>query len=82
MKMLKDTEDKEQRAWFFEESIQRGQPVVLENAYIISNESEKLVFLYDYATYEVVGCMVQNHTGIAYIHIDGDKISKVSIKRD
>ena len=82
MKMIKDTNAKEERAWFFEESIQTGQPVVLKNAYIISNEGEKLNFLYDYKTYEVEGCMAQEHTGIADIHIDGEKISKVSIKPD
>lgn len=82
MKMIKDTDEKEQRVWFFEESIQTGQPVVLKNAYIISNEGEKLNFLYDYKTYEVEGCMAQKHTGIADIHIDGEKISKVSIKPD
>ena len=82
MKMIKDTEKNEQRVWFFEESIQTGKPVVLKNAYIISNEGNKLNFLYDYKTYEVEGCMTQQHTGIADIHIDGEKISKVSIKPD
>ena len=82
MKMLKDTAETEARAWFFEESIQTGQTVVLKNAYIISNEGEKLKFLYDYKTYEVEGSMSQTHTGIADIHIDGEKISKVSIKPD
>ena len=82
MKMIKDTEKKEQRVWFFEESIQTGKPVVLKNAYIISNEGNKLNFLYDYKTYEVEGCMTQQHTGIADIHVDGEKISKVSIKPD
>ena len=82
MKMLKDTAETETRAWFFEESIQTGQTVVLKNAYIISNEGEKLKFLYDYKTYEVEGSMSQTHTGIADIHIDGEKISKVSIKPD
>jgi stage II sporulation protein D len=82
MKMLKDTAETEARAWFFEESIQTGQTIVLKNAYIISNEGEKLKFLYDYKTYEVEGSMSQTHTGIADIHIDGEKISKVSIKPD
>lgn len=82
MKMLKDTEENEARAWFFEEAIQTGQPVILRNAYIVSNEGERLTFVYDYKTYEVKGAMVQKYTGIADIHIDGEKISKVLIKPD
>ena len=81
-KLVKDTSGEEQRAWFFEESIQTGQPVILKNAYIISNSEEKMTFLYDYKTYEVDGCMVQEYTGIGDIHIDGEKISKVAIKPD
>lgn len=79
-KIVKDTGGKEQRAWFFEESIQTGQPVVLKNAYIISNTDDKLTFLYDYKTYEVAGCMKEEYQGIGDIHIDGEKVSKISIK--
>jgi len=80
--MVKDTSGKEQRAWFFEESIKTGQPIVLENAYIISNEGEKLTFLYDYKTYEVDGQMSQAYEGVADIHIDGERVAKISIKPD
>lgn len=80
--LIKGTNGEEKRAWFFEESIQTGQPVVLQNAYIISNEKNKLTFLYDYKTYEVKGTLSQNYSGIGDIHIDGEKISKVSIKPD
>lgn len=79
-KIVKDTGGKEQRAWFFEESIQTGQPVVLKNAYIISNTDDKLTFLYDYKTYEVAGCMKEEYQGIGDIHIDGEKVAKISIK--
>lgn len=82
VKMVKDTSGEEQRAWFFEESIQTGQPLVLENAYIISNEGDKLTFLYDYKTYEVEGRMSQEYAGVGDIHIDGEKVAKVSIKPD
>lgn len=81
-KMVKDTSGEEQRLWFFEESIKTGQPIVLENAYIISNAGEKLTFLYDYKTYEVEGQMSQEYDGIADIHIDGEHVSKISIKPD
>ena len=80
--LIKDTSGKETRLWFFEESVQTGQPVVLKNAYIISNHNDKLTFLYDYKTYEVDGNLSQNYTGVADIHIDGEKIVKVSAKPD
>ncbi len=81
-KMLKDTRGKETRAWFFEESIQTGQPVVLNNSYIISNTDGKIKFLYDYKTYEVKGKMSQEYQGIGDIHINGEKVSRISIKPD
>lgn len=81
-KLVTDTNAKEQRAWFFEESIQTGQPVILRNAYIISNTEDKMTFLYDYKTYEVDGCMVQEYSGIGDIHIDGERVAKVAIKPD
>lgn len=80
--MVKDTDGEEKRAWFFEESVQTGQPVVLKNAYIISTEEGKLKFLYDYKTYEVDGQMTEDYTGIGDIHIDGEKVSKVYVKPD
>jgi len=83
IKMIKDTpKNQEERAWFFEESIQTGQPVILKNAYIISNEEGRMKFLYDYKTYDVEGVMSQEYTGISDIHINGEKVSKVSIKPD
>ena len=80
--LVKDTNGKEHRLWFFEESIQTGQPVVLKNAYIISNIDGKMTFLYDYKTYEVAGCMSQEYTGMGDIHVNGEKVTKVSIKPD
>lgn len=80
VKMITGANGKTEREWFFQESLQTGQPVVLKNAYIISNEEDTLVFLYDYKTYEVDGVMTQAYTGIGDIHIDGAKVSKVAIK--
>ena len=84
MKMIKNTNDniETERAWFFEESIQTGHPVILQNAYIISNDKKKISFLYDYKTYEVEGLLKEEYKGIADIHIDGNKIAKISIKQD
>ena len=80
MKLVKNTNGTVAREWFFEESIQTGQPVVLSNAYIISNEENIMKFLYDYKTYEVKGVMAEEYSGIADIHIDGEKVSKIAIK--
>lgn len=82
IRMVKETNIKEHRAWFFEESIQTGQPVILKNAYIISNKDNKLEFLYDYKTYEVEGALEKEYIGICDIHVYKDKISKVSMKPD
>ena len=80
MNLIQSANGKEKLAWFFEESIQSGQPVILRNAYIISNTEEKLTFLYDYKTYEVDGVLAQEYTGIGDIHVNGKKISKIAIK--
>ena len=82
MNLMQNTEENEQRAWFFEESIQTGQPVVLKNAYIISNKKDKMIFLYDYNIYEVDGVMIEEYVGIADIHINGEKVDKIAIKPD
>ena len=80
VKTVKGTNGEIAREWFFEESIKTGQPVVLKNAYIISNENEKLSFLYDYKSYEVEGQLEEGYKGMADIHIDGDKVVKVAVK--
>ena len=78
--LVNETVGESSRHWFFEESIQTGQTVVLKNAYIISNENNELKFLYDYKTYEVEGTLAQECSGIADIHINGEKISKIRVK--
>lgn len=80
VKMIIGANGNVEREWFFQESLQTGQPVVLRNAYIISNDEDKLVFLYDYKTYEVDGVMSKAYSGVADIHIDGIKVAKVAIK--
>lgn len=82
LKMFKNTDEENSKLWFFEESIQTGQPVVLENAYIISCKENKLTFLYDYKTYEVEGNLAEEYSGIGDIHIEGEEIIKISIKPD
>lgn len=76
---LSETEDK---YWFFQQSEETGQPVYLQNVYIVSNEKNTLRFLYDYTIYEVKGVLKQEFTGIADIQIEGEKITKVRVKPD
>lgn len=68
------------RYWFFQQSLETGQPVTLENAYIISNEQNCLKFLYDYTVYEIKGTLEQEFSGVADIQIKGEKIVKISLK--
>lgn len=80
--MLKKSNVESKRAWFFEESLQTGQTVILKNAYITSNDGGKISFLYDYHSYEVPGVTSKNYIGLGDIHINGEKIEKISAKPD
>ena len=81
-KLVKDTNGADTREWFFQQSMSTGQPVILKNAYIISNQENKLSFLYDYKTYEVDGVLAEEYTGVADICVDGERISKIQTKPD
>lgn len=81
-KMIRETNNRIEENWFFSESIRTGQPVVLTDAFILSNENGVLQFIYDYKTYEVKGNLEENFFGVANILVDGKDISKVSIKPD
>ena len=54
-KMIRETNNRIEQNWFFAESVRTGQPVVLLDAFILSNEEGVLKFIYDYQTYEVEG---------------------------
>lgn len=81
-KLMKDANGEEGRYWFFEESIATGQPVVLEDAFLVSTTESELTFLYDYMTYVVEGTLEEPYFGVVNISIEGDKIGKISIKPD
>ena len=81
-KLIKETNNRISQNWFFEESIRTGQPILLTNAFILSNESGVLRFVYDYTTYEIDGTLEESYFGVANILVDGDDITKVSIKPD
>lgn len=78
--LIDDADGEEGKYWFFEESIQTGKPVELENAYVYSNASGQFEFLYDNITYTIDGKLAQEFSGVADIVVEGDKIAKVRIK--
>lgn len=81
-KLMKEANGEEGRYWFFEESVSSGQPIVLEDAFIVSTTEGKLSFIHDYTTYVIEGNLESSYSGIANITIEGEKISRISIKPD
>lgn len=81
-KLIKETNNRIETHWFFAESVRTGQPVVLTDAYILSNDNGVLKFIYDYTTYEVEGNLAEPYLGVANILVEGADITKVSIKPD
>ena len=81
-KLIKETNNRIEQNWFFAESVRTGQPVVLTDAFILSNDEGVLRFIYDYTTYEVEGKLAESYFGVANILVEGADITKVSIKPD
>lgn len=80
MNLVANANSQTEDYWFFQESRETGAPIVLENAYILSNDDGYLEFMYDFCTYIVEGNLEEEFQGVANITIDGDKVSKISIK--
>lgn len=80
--ILTDADGKEDKYWFFEESLQTGKQIELDNAYVYSNSDGQLEFMYDNITYEIEGFLEKAYTGIADVVIDGDRVAKVRIKEN
>ena len=80
--LFDETDGKEGKYWFYEESLQTGKTVELENAYVYSNSNGQLEFLYDNITYTIEGKLEEDFAGVADIVVEGDKIAKVRIKPD
>lgn len=59
-----------------------GTDMVYENAYIVSNESNRLIFICDGQLYRAKGTMEEQYTGVADIKIHDSKIEKVQVKPD
>ena len=55
-----------------------GTDMVYENAYIVSNESNRLIFICDGQLYRAKGTMEEQYTGVADIKIHDSKIEKVA----
>lgn len=81
-KMMKTANANVDSYWFYEESISTGQPVVLEDVFIVSSTDENFSFLYDKITYEVKGSLPEPYFGVANITIEGDAVTKIGIKPD
>lgn len=81
-KLMKDTNGAEGRYWFYEESISTGQPLVLEDVFITSVTDGQFSFLYDHTSYDVEGNLEEPYFGVANITIEGEKITKISVKPD
>lgn len=85
-KLMKETSVKQKQtqkeAWFFQQSIESEKPVVLENAFILSTNENKLTFLHKNETYSIEGNLSEEIYGIADIVIDGIKVSKIRFKPD
>lgn len=81
-KLLKEAGAKEKEYWFFRESVEKGQPVALENAYILSSENGQIEFIYDLQNYTVKGKLSEDYRGVADIYVSGEKITKVHVNKE
>lgn len=81
-RLMKTANANADRYWFYEEAVSTGQPVVLEDAFILSVGEESFSFLYDHMTYELEGSLAESYFGVANITIEGETITKISMKPD
>ena len=56
--------------------------MVYENAYIVSNDDGRLIFICDGELYRAKGTMEESFTGVCDIEISGSKVKKIQIKPD
>ena len=54
--------------------------MVYENAYIVSNDDGRLIFICDGELYRAKGTMEENFTGVCDIEISGSKVKKIQNK--
>ncbi len=82
MKDAKEASVKQDGPWFFQQSLETGETVILENAFLISSKEKKITFLHKNEIYTVEGESSEELFGIADIVIDGMDISKIRLKPD
>lgn len=56
--------------------------MVYENAYIVSNDDGRLIFICDGELYRAKGTMEESFTGVCDIEISGSKVKKIQVKPD
>ena len=56
--------------------------MVYENAYIVSNDDGRLIFICDGDLYRAKGTMEESFTGVCDIEISGSKVKKIQVKPD
>ena len=78
--LIEDADSEEDIYWFYEQAIQTGRPVELENSYVYTNDKGELEFVYNYTTYTIPAHLEQEFSGIADIIVEGDKIAKIQMK--
>uniref|UniRef100_UPI00405681B4 SpoIID/LytB domain-containing protein n=1 Tax=Agathobacter sp. TaxID=2021311 RepID=UPI00405681B4 len=83
-KLMKDTSavTKEEGPWFFQQSLETGETVLLDNAFIVSAKGGKITFIHKNETYTVDGKLAEDIYGIADLSVDGKDISKITLKPD
>jgi len=82
MSLTKETNAKVEKYWFFKESIKTGQPITIENAFLVSNSNGQLSFVHENNTYYVDGTLEQEVKGVVNLLVSGDEIIKVYSKPD
>lgn len=79
-KLMKETSVKEEKLWFFQQSLETGESVILENAFIVSAKEKKIKFIHKNETYIIDGNLSEEISGIADIIISGSEVSKIRLK--
>lgn len=79
-KLMKETSAKEEKLWFFRQSLETKEPVILENAFLVSAKEKKIKFIHKNETYTIDADLSEEVFGIADIVISDGAISKIRFK--
>lgn len=78
----KEVSVKEDRPWFFEQSLETGETVILENVCFVSSMEKNITFLHKNEIYTIEGTVTEPLYGVADIVIDGTNVTKIQLKPD